>query len=766
MIFAELSPVDEDQWTAALAHEVKRLQQRPEVISGSLGTFLSADGEFLIRFELETVVLIEQHETEIHDWETVGFVYAGLNAVGRDAPAVWAMRPDFPRHIGHVNPTNEKNAVSLCLARAGLQPTYDHLGIDGVLSRLNRWLLDAKTGGLMSDGWEPVPMPSDQNANIASFDLARFQELAQSEPSGGSARGIARSVMLNNDDQSKAVFLDVAIPSDDSELIQRARDHLCASSPSKSESSFPWVFVWGNKDTPQSQQLFERWNSLGEIVDGLAGTDLEGTFLIKIMEALEGLGPDSTKNAQSGRSYVLLIGVWRPVPLIEDVFGLATDDEARRLEIRAFLLQWGSENNPVDDRNSAHQLVCASLPSPELMAFTSGMQGLRPMGIIGYGALGSSIADFMARSGVRHLSVMDQDTLWPHNLARHSGNRSGVGRPKIGSAAALSSEIYGDPGSINCRISSADVCSLSAAELAEHFAGCGLIIDASADERVRQYLSETRLPDNARLCRIEIYARGKLGVAFHCGEQNNPNPVDLYYELIRSSADIDDVKAWLVADQGSAVFEDELLTGIGCASATTRMPKHVVAQHASAFMPDIIDANSSSSGSGFGVNPLNERMQPSGYLWIDVPPVTVMQPRNNEDWSVRLSDRSLRRIEQLREAAAPSETGGYLYGGIDYNTRQVYIVEVSDLPDGSKASPSSLKLAGAGHTVLERKLERCTGGKLSLVGTWHTHPASGPQMSTTDRETMEGFREDDKELGLPTLLIVSSRGGLASYLWF
>ena len=122
-------------------------------------------------------------------------------------------------------------------------------------------------------------------------------------------------------------------------------------------------------------------------------------------------------------------------------------------------------------------------------------------------------------------------------------------------------------------------------------------------------------------------------------------------------------------------------------------------------------------------------------------------------------------MKEMRERETPKETGGYLYGGIDFCLRQVYVVDISDIPPGSEQSAASLTLGPAGHTRLERQIRRRAGSKLNLVGTWHSHPSSGPAMSKKDRKTMEEFRPKDENRGLPTLLVVTSPEGLGAHLW-
>jgi len=93
------------------------------------------------------------------------------------------------------------------------------------------------------------------------------------------------------------------------------------------------------------------------------------------------------------------------------------------------------------------------------------------------------------------------------------------------------------------------------------------------------------------------------------------------------------------------------------------------------------------------------------------------------------------------------------------------VVAVSDVPPGTTQSATAIDLGPAGRTRLERRIERRAGGKLARVGTWHSHPQSGPGMSAKDRKTMEKFRGEDRDNGVPTLLVITSPKGNGAHLW-
>lgn len=98
--------------------------------------------------------------------------------------------------------------------------------------------------------------------------------------------------------------------------------------------------------------------------------------------------------------------------------------------------------------------------------------------IVGVGAIGSLLAEMLARSGIGSLSLIDGDLITPGNCIRHVATREAVGRPK---PKAVKDHLVG------ARIAAPDAITpfdgtLETAEQVERlFAGHDLVIDATGD---------------------------------------------------------------------------------------------------------------------------------------------------------------------------------------------------------------------------------------------------------------------------------------------
>ena len=759
-----MSPLPEGDWTDTLTREIRRIRRCPAIERAAVSASTDTVGRVFLDFALQTDHLSEPTSTPILDVEPITLVYPSIDQIGLNAPAVWSGRDDFPRDIGHINPTAAERPASLCLARAGLQPVYDRYGIDGVLQRLVDWLHDAKTGQLMLDCWEPVPMGDGQDFLGGYFDIAFFQKLALNHnPNGGSRYGVAR--LLAEERGGQVVFLNPQVDPTDSAQQQLARKQV--EGPPKNEpgavTCIPWVFVWSDSANPIDRQLFGVWNTYGEIETGLISTNIASRLPGAVMEALLAL---TDQEAPRGKPLGLLVGVWRPKPISENMFGVAQDPAARCLEIRAFLLHCEqNRQDPINAAIQARQLVGIQLPSRQMLEFTSGISVPDSVALIGCGALGSCIGDFLIRAGIRKITIVDKDDIAPHNLARHTAIVSDLYGHKVNHLRSLAANATFFPDEIVCKSVHQDITTLPEDAFAELAASHETIVDATASERVRRKLSGMPLPRSTRVVRLEIFNNGRLGALFVTGTGNNPNLIDLYYMLCAEALNNEDIEFWLRSEQAEGPSAQELLLGMGCASATTRMPKYLVTQHASAFMP-ILAAAPNDLQTGVGINPLRPDGTPTGWWWFShCAPTVVLEPKNLPEWKVRLAPSASARLTELRTQYAPVETGGYLYGGYDYLLKQIYVTTVSDVPSGTSQSPTALRLGPAGRTRLERNIWRRAAGKLSRVGTWHSHPQSGPGMSNKDRKTMREFCQEDAANGVPTLLIITSEKGDGAHLW-
>jgi glycine/D-amino acid oxidase-like deaminating enzyme len=107
--------------------------------------------------------------------------------------------------------------------------------------------------------------------------------------------------------------------------------------------------------------------------------------------------------------------------------------------------------------------------------------------IIGLGAVGSFLADALARAGVTRFTLIDADMVLPGNLVRHTASETDIGRFKVDAVKRRLTTIFGLPeNQIDARGEFADDISTIRELLDDH----DLVVNASAEWTVSKMLRD------------------------------------------------------------------------------------------------------------------------------------------------------------------------------------------------------------------------------------------------------------------------------------
>jgi molybdopterin/thiamine biosynthesis adenylyltransferase len=108
--------------------------------------------------------------------------------------------------------------------------------------------------------------------------------------------------------------------------------------------------------------------------------------------------------------------------------------------------------------------------------------------LIGAGAIGSVIADQLARSGIEALTIIDHDVLEPGNLVRHANNLSLVGTNKSSATATLAIQVnpYLEVRALVFPVGSGASGAEQREALSREYDKADLIIDATAEVGVQR----------------------------------------------------------------------------------------------------------------------------------------------------------------------------------------------------------------------------------------------------------------------------------------
>lgn len=764
-----------EEWPAAVRYEIAAIERVDGVVNGTAEVWQAGSDveppwrRFHIRFGMAAPGLLEP-VVSFQDPEPIVLAWADARQVGRIAPVVLSGRDDFPRDLRHLNPLPREWPASFCLSLVSLNDIYQRFGIVGIVQRLRQWLVDAAAGSLDADGWHPMPLaslPQGRHAVALLIDSAFIQELAVGAGPGGFLAGVARG-------SERWTY---AIPNvhpvegergRPSPLMEARRGFIEHERQAGMRCEhFPWVLVWNLEET--EAPTFGYVETLGDLLAQLEPVGLRerATAAIVSVEAQNTVRRVKTHD----KATLLLVAIRRPRPLMAGMPGLSSAPLARSYEIAAYLITGPTERGMADEANAVIQCVSTPWASPATFRHTSDVPPLAGVAIFGAGALGSALVDLGLRAGLDDLSVFDRDRIEPHNLARHGAHFADVGTPKaewaeafakaLGPTAAEGApDLLGRKAEFWVRGHALDAITATDEDLKSRLTSAQVLVDATANALVRSRLCA--LAPARRVIRAEIFNHGRLGVLCVGAAAHNPDPFDLYHVLCTLYDRDEAVKEWLRNESAGQVGLEEMIMGFGCASATVRLPKWAVDLHAAAFMPSLVDAmrlERAVPGAGVGINALNDRLQPSGWRWYDVPAFHEFAIADI-GWSVRIHPEVLEQIRALRAAALPAETGGYLFGGWDRDLKRMTVVSVTPAPPGTTGTPSDLVLAGVDRCPKTAALLRRSAGRLHLVGTWHSHPNYCSRPSVTDVFTMSAMVKDNRTIGMPTLMLIQADGPL------
>jgi hypothetical protein len=745
--------------TYAQRLEALRVERSAGVIPGSI-RFLVADDIETLSFDIETERTTEPPKADIRDVERIHFVYRDGRKFGETAPYnILCDRADFPRDIGHLCAGEPGCLAAPCLAVGGIQPLYERAGIEVLMERLRSFMRDAKTGSLMTDGWEPVPFAVDQRMRPGEVIPRFFQEHAFQNPAAGVALGVA--INFERDGGKHVIVFPEIVPATHVTAAIGDRNQQCGAT-----AGIPWIFVWPHPEKVETDPIFEAWRTGSELREGLKRIGVDTAYDTAVVDLMQRGLSFKCQRPGGGKAMVVVVGVWRPYPIMNSFFGYSDDPKARSLELRAYMVSQDLWKEMVTDDTTVEAIVGHYPPRPELCRWVSGQGENPPVAVLGLGALGSAIYNNLVRSGLDDVVVQDHDPVFPHNLARHSARSADLYGPKVEHAKVLMDAIAGNKsGSVDAFAEEVVATEL---DVLMGRIGGRLLIDATADERVRLRMDELRNSAPETLIRTEMFHEGRLGVTC-ISLPNGPSFSDMVLSLTAMAPEEPSISSWIEHEARNPLGPDPMLYGFGCTSQTVHLPNHVVEQQASVAMTAILGERAQS---GILLNPLDDGFRPLGSRWLPIAPFSILVPSTEKEWTIRMSAEVIEFLRSERMAALPSETGGYLYGSWEPTRRTITIVfatglppgSQAGLPPGSQAGPTTLELGPAGRTMAERRLARKTRGRIFLCGTWHSHPHGPARLSGRDHKTMMAHAERDEEGLKPTLIVIVAGDEIQAHL--
>ncbi|MFD9844021.1 ThiF family adenylyltransferase [Streptomyces parvus] len=126
--------------------------------------------------------------------------------------------------------------------------------------------------------------------------------------------------------------------------------------------------------------------------------------------------------------------------------------------------------------------------------------------VVGVGALGSFIADMLVRSGVRHLTLIDDDVVMPGNLVRHLVGPDAVGLPK---AEAVKRHLVRHNEAPAAGIDTINSALTSGADAVDHLRNHDLVVNTTADFATTALLHVSALTLGTRVLSAALQNDGR-----------------------------------------------------------------------------------------------------------------------------------------------------------------------------------------------------------------------------------------------------------------
>lgn len=625
---------------------------------------------------------IKTGETDIgvRDREDVRFIFPDTFPL--KAPII-KLRDDFPRSFPHINPF-EKHVLP-CIYDGNLSELLQQAEwMNGILNQLADWLERAASNDLMNydQGWEP--MRNDHTIGFLQYDiedtLASYRKLKTSL--------LVRSISYES--REGKIFTGSLC---DPKKLKKAHV-LCFLTPEIIDFYVP--------NTIQTlSHLHEYACSIGidDVKESIEGVDLQHINEDKLFIVL------------SVRRPVKIIGSDSNIEFLNFVISKAKHRRKNGRELKRALPDC-----------TVGMLYHIAEKSPRLLKRISGtktkLDEEKFIALIGCGSLGSKIGIHLARNGNGPFLCVDNDTFMPHNNTRHALTLTWAQNK----AELLSLSMF-DIGKIKSKPIPMDA-------LNADYSESRLIIDTTASFSVRNFLMDrAELPP---VISCGLYGRGRSGLALIENEDKTTNLTHIWACLYHLSLTDEHIKNLLFSPN-----LENVSIGQSCSSQTMVVDDAQISIMAALMslkiqyiLETILPKKAEILLARYDDN------YSLGSTVTIVPKFIPVKSTRDKKWTVFISEPVLERMVNIMHQKIPKETGGVLLGSVFLYPKSVVITDIIDAPPDSIGTPTLFILGIEGLEQKIRDTEIRTNGKVTYLGTWHSHP-NGGKASPTDERTFQ-----------------------------
>lgn len=672
------------------------------------------------------------------------------------APKVF-LRADFPLNLPHINPHREGELVSPCLFEGSLDELLHRFGLDAIVDQLIDWLHKAAAGTLLDleQGWEPTRRDSCPSTVVFSAE-----KVAAVAPADGTILVVPAGYVTIDGGLYAIINAELTTQVDpvfsqdvhNDKLGKWGNGHAAAFiARAPMTEGHPHVVGHYQPETVVNLvTLLDRAAELGINRDALAQS-VDGYYGRSILDVQQ-----DSRGWVHGLYAIVILIVQRPASLV--------GSPGRSVEVLPYVVRYELNAQSLLERNAmVHPAFHAHALSPELLARTSGIPSAatsQSLVVLGCGSVGSKIVMQLGRAGFGSMSFVDNESMSPHNAARHAlieqtsvlapPRKSALMKAAFESLSHLQSRAF-DVDAVGLLVDPTQFAAIVPQDAT-------LIVDTTASLQV--LAAETRSvalnQSPARLARVAMYGQGRSVVVLLEGPGRAGRVDDLTAFLFECCRFVPELRASIAGDTSEPT---RIFVGENCRSLTMPMSDAVVSRSASlaglqlerwlvgGLPKEATLCAGVSDAEGLGM----------AWTCASLGPTTVLDVADDGGWNIRI----LHTVVQAANADAlhwgSLETGGALVGRISFENRTIIIAGIVDAPPDSVRETARFVLGTDGLVRDLRAANEASLGHLAFIGTWHSHPNGGVH-SGIDRKTLRGIAEEAG--GLPAVSLVWTPTGL------
>ncbi len=371
---------------------------------------------------------------------------------------------------------------------------------------------------------------------------------------------------------------------------------------------------------------------------------------------------------------------------------------------------------------------------------------------VGAGALGSNVVLGLARQGYGDWTVVDDDYLNPHNLARHALYQGAIGWNKARFVGLMANQFCED----GFNNEGLDLNVLKPDDESEKLNGfykeADAIIDLSASVAVERHLAAD-VESDARRISVFMNPSGSdlVVLAEDAKRETRLDHLEMnYYREISQNAEL---------ENHFVPSTKRIRYGQSCRDVSFRISNELVTIHSAIACRAIRKAVESDDAS-ISIWRTNDDLEVNR---ICIEP-TKYQSTLISDWKILIDDSLVKQMQDLRQSKLPNETGGVLLGAIDFDRKKIYLIDTIPSPPDSEEWPTLYIRGAKGLKSDVDAIHKSTDGAIHYMGEWHSHPdGCSTAPSDDDVKVFHWLTAIMDKDGHPALMMIVGESGTSCF---